>query len=72
MVKMEPIVTELELSKHLIVTYLSQAQTPDALCDLYEIRSGNDSLLLEHINALISIFKKAKKELERKQKSSDG
>lgn len=55
---------ELEFTKHFIATFLSQGQTPDALYDLYEIKSGNDKLLLEHINALISIFEKAKEELE--------
>lgn len=55
---------ELEFTKHFIITYLSQVQTPDAIYDICEIRSGNNKPLLEHIKALINIFAKAKEQLE--------
>ena len=55
---------ELEFTKHFIITYFSQAQTIDAISDIYEIRSGNNKILLEHITAIINIFTKAKEQLE--------
>lgn len=55
---------ELEFTKNFIITYLSQDQTPDAIYDIYKIRSGNNKLLLEHITAIINIFTKAKEQLE--------
>lgn len=56
--------TELEVAKNIIITYIGKGQTHDGLYDIMEINSGNKEVLLEHINTIISIFQDAKKQLE--------
>lgn len=53
-----------DVAKAVIIGYLSNGQTPDGLCDIYEIKQGNDELLLNHIKALRDIFTNAIKEME--------
>lgn len=59
---------ELQLAKKIIVTFLGNSLTPDSMYDLYEINSGNDDLLLEHIKALKKIFEVAIEQLEKSDK----
>lgn len=54
---------ELELTKDIIISYLSKSPTPEGINTIYEICHGNDKELLGHINALISIFETARDEL---------
>lgn len=56
--------TELELTKDIIIAFLSKYQTPAGLVGIYEINTGNKKCLLDHITALIEIFNKAKEQLE--------
>ena len=58
---------ELEIATKIVQTFLSTNQTLAALQDIYEINSGNEKVLLGHINALIKIFTKAKEKLEGRQ-----
>lgn len=53
-----------EVAKRIIIAYLSEGQTPDGIYDIYEIKQGNDELLLGHIKALKNIFTNAIKEME--------
>ena len=55
--------TELELTKDIIIAFLSKYQTPEGLLDICEINTGNKECLLDHIMALIEIFNKAKEQL---------
>ena len=56
--------TELEIAKNIIISYLSTNVTAENMYVIYELRNGNNKELLEHIKALISIFQKAKEQLE--------
>lgn len=57
-----------ELAKAIIIAYLSSNDngdfTPEGLITMWEIKNGNDDLLLEHIKALKNIFEKAIGEIE--------
>lgn len=53
-----------QVAKSVIKAYLGQRMSPDNTYALYEINSGNDDLLLEHIKALRYIFGEAIKEIE--------
>lgn len=58
-----------EVVKEIICTYLGTGTTPDGIYAVWEIQRGNKQELLDHINALISIFTDAKKELEESLKN---
>ena len=53
-----------EFAKRLIISYLDQEPKPDNVLTIWEIKNGNDELLLEHIKALRNIFDNAIKEME--------
>lgn len=61
-----------ELAKAIIIAYLSSNDngdfTPEGLITMWEIKNGNDDLLLEHIKALKNIFEKAIGEIEGNKK----
>lgn len=63
-----------ELAKNVITAYLSKNGdfTPDGFFIMYEINSGNDELLLEHIKALKNIFEKAIEEMEGEKNGCNG
>lgn len=63
--------TELDVAKQIIVAFIGKDSSPRGLCEIFEIQSGNDKLLLEHINVIIRIFEKAKKQLEEEGKDND-
>lgn len=60
-------ITELEVAKNIVTAFIGQYQTPRDVYELYEIRSGNNEVLLTHINAMIYILEKAKKQLEEEK-----
>ena len=60
--------TELDVAKEIIVAFIEKDPSPRSVYEIFEIQSGNDKLLLEHINAIIRIFEKAKKQLEEEMK----
>lgn len=60
--------TELEVAKDIIKSYIGRGQAYEGLYDIMEINSGNKEVLVEHINAVIGIFQKAKKQLEEETK----
>ena len=63
--------TELDVAKQIIVAFMGKDASPRGLYEIFEIQSGNDKLLLEHINVIIRIFEKAKKQLEEEGKDND-
>ena len=56
--------TELEVAKNIVTAFIRQYQTSRDIYELYEIHSGNNKVLLDHINAMIYVLEKAKKQLE--------
>lgn len=60
-----------ELSKHFVETILAHQAEPTAegLAELFEIKSGNKEILLEHLKAITNIMNHAIKELEEKNKN---
>lgn len=58
----------IDIAKEIVVSFIGQHQTPRDIYEIYEIQSGNDKLLLEHINLIIRIFEKAKEQLEEEMK----
>lgn len=63
--------SELELAKRIIVTYLSSNINVESLNALHEIQHGNKKELKEHIDTLKDIFEVASKELEKELENSN-
>lgn len=59
---------ELNVAKSIIRNHLDTNLNIDSLNSIYEIDNGNKELLLAHIEAIISIFKKAKEQLDEEMK----
>lgn len=59
---------ELNVAKSIIRNHLDTNLNIDSLNSIYEIDNGNKEILLAHIDAVISIFKKAKEQLEEEMK----
>ena len=59
---------ELDVTKSIIRNHLNTNLNIDSLNALYEIDNDNKELLLAYIEAIISIFKKAKEQLEEEMK----
>lgn len=59
---------ELDVAKSIIRNHLNTNLNIDSLDALCEIDNDNKELLLAHIEAIISIFKKAKEQLEEEMK----
>lgn len=59
---------ELDVAKSIIRNHLNTNLNIDSLSVLYEIDNGNKEILLAHIDAVISIFKNAKEQLEEEMK----
>lgn len=60
---------ELECAKRLILIILSSGCSPEALSDIYDIRSGDQEALTKHIEALRNIFNKAYDEITQKDEN---
>ena len=61
---------ELDVAKRIIINHLNTNSNPYSVACIYEIDNGNKELLLAHIEAIISIFKKAKEQLEEEMKGN--
>lgn len=59
---------ELNVAKSIIRNHLNTNLNIDSLNSIYEIDNGNKEILLAYIDAVISIFKKAKEQLEEEMK----
>ena len=59
---------ELDVAKSIIRNHLHTNLNIDSLNALSEIDHDNKELLLAHVDAIISIFKKAKEQLEEEMK----
>lgn len=57
------------IAKDVVINNLGAGGTPEGLSDIYDIKAGDDELLLRHLKALRNIFDKAIKEMiaERKK-----
>lgn len=60
--------TELDVATSIIINNLNTHLSMESLDSLYEITNGNKKVLLAHIEVIISIFKKAKEQLEEEMK----
>ena len=58
---------KIELSKEIICAFLEKNISLNNLNELYEIKSGNKKILLEHLKALSNIFRGAIEELEKSE-----
>ena len=58
-----------ELAIEIICAYLGNSMTAAGINDIYEIRHGNDQILLGHLTALRNIFDAAIKEIEDERKN---
>lgn len=56
---------EIELSKEIICAFLNKNISKENIIALYNIKSGDINELYGHIDALASIFTKAKEQLEK-------
>ncbi len=63
--------SELDVAKHMIISYLNNNVNGDSLSALFEIQQGDKEELLEHIKALIPIFIKAKEQLEKEMENDN-
>lgn len=61
--------SELNVAKNMIISYLNNKLNADSLSALLAIQKGDKEELLEHLNALIPIFIKAKEQLEEEIKN---
>lgn len=57
---------ELDFVRGMIINYLNTNINAENLSAIFAIQQGDNDELLEHIEALISIFIRAKEQLERK------
>ena len=62
---------ELDVAKHMIISYLNNNINADSLSALFAIQQGDKEELLEHIKALIPIFIEAKEQLEKEMKNDN-
>lgn len=55
-----------KVAKSIIISILSNNDNPtvDGMYEIFQIRSGNKEILIEHIKAIRNIMDKALKELE--------
>lgn len=58
---------KIELSKEIICAFLEKNINLSNLNELYEIKSGNKKILLEHLKALSNIFRETIEELEKSE-----
>jgi len=54
----------IDIAKEIVTAFIGQYQTSRDIYELYEIQNGNNKVLLDHINAMIYVLEKAKKQLE--------
>lgn len=62
---------ELDVAKHMIISYLNNNVNGDSLSALFAIQQGDKEELLEHIKALIPIFIEAKEQLEKEMENDN-
>lgn len=63
--------SELDVAKHMIISYLNNNINADSLSALFAIQQGDKEELLEHIKALIPIFIEAKNQLEKEMENDN-
>lgn len=63
--------SELDVAKHMIISYLNNNVNADSLSALFAIQQGDKEELLEHIKALIPIFIEAKEQLEKEMENDN-
>lgn len=62
---------ELDFARGMIINYLSNGENADSLYAIFQIQQGDKEELLEHIEAILSIFSKAKEQLEKEMKNGN-
>ena len=61
---------ELDVAKSFVMKILSNngEPTPDGVYDMFEINRGNNEVLLQHLEAIISIINKAIEQIKEGEK----
>lgn len=60
---------ELDFARGMIINYLSNGENADSLYAIFQIQQGDKEELLEHIEVILSIFSKAKEQLEKEMEN---
>lgn len=62
---------ELDFARGVIINHLSTNVNPESLSAIFAIQQGDKEELLEHIEAILSIFSKAKEQLEKEMENDN-
>lgn len=62
---------ELDFVRGMIINHLNTNVNPESLSAIFAIQQGDKEELLEHLNALIPIFIKAKEQLEKEMENDN-
>lgn len=62
---------ELDFARGMIINYLSNGENADSLYAIFQIQQGDKEELLEHIEVILSIFSKAKEQLEKEMENDN-
>ena len=63
--------SELGVAKNMIINYLNNGENADSLYAIFQIQQGDKEELLEHIEAILSIFIEAKEQLEKEMENDN-
>lgn len=63
--------SELDFARGMIINYLSNGENADSFYAIFQIQQGDKEELLEHIEAILSIFSKAKEQLEKEMENGN-
>lgn len=56
-----------EIAKAVILSYIGSSLSAESMRIIYDIRAGDNELLLDHVKALHHIFENAIKEIENEK-----
>lgn len=62
---------ELDFARGMIINYLNNGENANSLYAIFQIQQGDKEELLEHIEAILSIFSEAKKQLEKETENDN-
>ena len=62
---------ELDFARGMIINYLNNGENADSLYAIFQIQQGDKEELLEHIEAILSIFIEAKNQLEKEMENDN-
>lgn len=62
---------ELDFARGMIINHLSTGENADSFYAIFQIQQGDKEELLGHIEAILSIFSEAKKQLEKEMENDN-